>query len=301
LSPRKRGSRRVHASSDTKDPMRGNMHIISWMAVIALATAGTAAPSKLSKPTQPVSAAKSLVQNCDAHRFETTIHVTGADGQPKQSTVRMCGTEGQSDADWIRTLRDAVRKTSLNVQMPQAAREQIVAAVNAEIMRLMAPPSLAAGGADIAHLPKAAPTPSEVPLTRDYGALPPLPTAAVAPPHMLGPGGLIGPVPRLTLRCALAGDEDRPSDCDTLDRDTVMVVRADEAFPGGIAMRFLRHGDSRAELDLPAMQPGQTAKLRLPAAVCAGVVRSRVEVQALGGNAPSGTPAGTVGEYDLRC
>jgi hypothetical protein len=35
--------------------------------------------------------------------------------------------------------------------------------------------------------------------------------------------------------------------------------------------------------------------------VCRGVVRSRVEIQALGGNAPSGTPAGTIGEYDLRC
>jgi hypothetical protein len=41
--------------------------------------------------------------------------------------------------------------------------------------------------------------------------------------------------------------------------------------------------------------------LRLPPAVCAGVVRSKVEIQALGGKAPSGTPAGSVGEYDLRC
>ena len=50
-----------------------------------------------------------------------------------------------------------------------------------------------------------------------------------------------------------------------------------------------------------ALKPGQTASLRVPAAVCAGVVRSKVEIQALAANSPNGTPAGTIGEYDLRC
>jgi hypothetical protein len=80
-----------------------------------------------------------------------------------------------------------------------------------------------------------------------------------------------------------------------------LVVRADDAYPRGVAVRFVRHGDSRAETDLPAMKTGQTTTLRLPPAVCAGVVRSKVEIQALGANAPRGTPAGTIGEYDLRC
>jgi hypothetical protein len=39
----------------------------------------------------------------------------------------------------------------------------------------------------------------------------------------------------------------------------------------------------------------------LPKGVCAGVVRSKLEIQALGGGALSGTAAGTIGEYDLRC
>jgi hypothetical protein len=108
-------------------------------------------------------------------------------------------------------------------------------------------------------------------------------------------------VPHLTLRCALAGDEDRPTGCDTIDKDTVLVLRADEAFPRGLEMRFVRHGDSRAELDLPAMKEGQTTALHLPVAVCSGVVRSTVEIQALGANAPQGATAGTIGEYDLRC
>jgi hypothetical protein len=283
----------------------GNFTLLAGLAWFS-GTATTAAAQDTSPAAgDPAAAIKSLAQNCDAHKFETTVQVIGPDGRPKASKVKMCGTEGQTDADWIRTLEDAVKKTAESPQMPRTAKEQIVAAVNLEIQRLSQPTLQLSPGTDIASLPKAKPAmpvTSEAPLSRDFGALPPLPTAStVAPPHVLGPGGTMGAVPRLTLRCALAGDEDRPSDCDTIDRDTVLVVRADDAYPRGVAMRFVRHGNSRAETDLPALKPGQTASLRVPAAVCAGVVRSKVEIQALAANSPNGTPAGTIGEYDLRC
>ena len=43
---------------------------------------------------------ESLLENCDAHKFETMVDsVVG--GQPHRSKVKMCGKEGQSDADWI--------------------------------------------------------------------------------------------------------------------------------------------------------------------------------------------------------
>jgi hypothetical protein len=241
------------------------------------------------------------VQNCDAHKFETTIQQM-VDGKPKQSKVRMCGTEGQSDADWIKTLKDAVKKTQ-GSEMPPGVKQQIVAAVNAEIERLSTPALNLPKGADISKLPKAAlNTTPQRPLTRDYDALPPLPTASnVTPANVLGPGGIMATAPRVTLRCALAGDEDRPTECDSIDKDTVLVLRADDSFPAGLDVHFVRHGDERAELTVPALKPGQTALLRLPARVCAGVVRSKVEIQAQGANSPSGTPAGTVGEYDLRC
>lgn len=283
---------------------RGKIYFLAATALLATAV-GASAAAPPEKPTAETSgAAAPPVQNCDAHRFETTIQLTGPDGQPRHSKVKMCGTEGQSDAEWIHTLQDAVKKTALSGQMPRAAKEQIIAAVNAEIERLTRPALALPGGTDISKLPKPNATPTaETPLSRDYGSFPPLPTAStVTPPNLLGPGGAFGaPTPRLTLRCALAGDEDRPSACDSIDKDTVLVVRADEAYPRGVAMRFVRHGNQRAELDLPALKAGQTASLRLPPAVCAGVVRSRVEIQALGAAAPSGTPAGTIGEYDLRC
>ena len=279
--------------------IRGKLRFVAGAAALAaVAGAGVAQPKDAAVASQATSAA----QNCNAHSFETTIQLTGPDGTPRSSKVKMCGTLGQSDADWIRTLQDAVKKTSLSPQMPAAAKEQIIAAVNAEIQRLSRPTLVLPEGTDIARLSKPQPRVNDTPLSRDFGALPPLPTpSAVAPPNVLGAGGIGGPAPRLTLRCALAGDEDRPSDCDTIDKDTILVVRADEAFPRGVAMRFIRSGDARGEIDLPALRVGQTASVRIPPNVCRGVVRSRVEIQALGANAPSGTAGGTIGEYDLRC
>jgi hypothetical protein len=285
--------------------MRGCFLLTGVATLLAAAAANGAAPGKKMPVHAPPSApAAALARNCGAHSFETTIQLPGADGLPKQSKVHMCGTAGQSDADWIKTLQDAVTKTAANPAIPAAAKAQIIAAVNAEVARLNMPPGLRLPtGSDISKLPKAAEnsTPA-VPLSRDYDALPPLPTAStVPPPRVLGPDSVYGPTLRLTLRCALVGDEDRPTDCDTIEKDTVIVLRADEAFPNGLDVRFVRNGDSRAESRLPAMKPGQVATLRLPAAVCGGVVRSKVEIQAVGANAPSGSPAGKIGEYDLRC
>jgi hypothetical protein len=281
---------------------RGQFNImIGGAALLAAAAGATAEPQKQAPSDEAPTAEKALVQNCDAHKFETTIQQM-VDGKPKQSKVRMCGTVGQSDADWMKTLKDAVKKTQAS-EMPPGVKQQIVAAVNAEIERLSTPALNLPKGADISKLPKAAlNTTPERPLNRDYEALPPLPTASNVPtPNVLGPGGIAAIAPRVTLRCALAGDEDRPTECDSIDKDTVLVLRADDSFPAGLDVRFVRHGDERAELSVPALKPGETALLRLPARVCAGVVRSTIEIQAKGANAPSGTAAGTVGEYDLRC
>lgn len=282
--------------------MRGQFQVLSGIALLAQAAmAGGAAPK--AKAPATAAAAAAIVQDCAAHSFETTIQLTGADGSAHQSKVHLCGTKGQSDAEWVNTLQDAVKKTTLSSQMPAAAKEQIVAAVNAEIARLSIPTLSLPRGTDIAKLPKASTAPPDgTSLSRDYGSLGALPTATnVEPPHVLGAGAAFAPAARLTMRCAAPGDEDRPGDCDTIDRDTVMVLRADDAYPRGLEVRFLRHGDSRAELNLPALKQGQTANLRLPPAVCSGVVRSKVEVQALGANSPNGTAAGRVGEFDLRC
>ena len=291
--------------------MRGKLQIIGGIALLA-ASAAFAAPAK--KPVKPAPSAKaepaeSAVQNCDAHQFETVVQLAGADGQVRQSKVRVCGTEGQTDADWIRTLEDAEKKTAASVRMSPAAKDQIVTALKAEIARLSAPAPAMTQGTPVAPPPLVTPAP-EPPIERDYASLPPLPTApTVEPPHLLGPAvagaagsvRLAAPPARLTLRCAIVGDEDRPQDCDRIERNTVLVLRAEEPYPKGLRISFVRRGDDRGSLTLPPLQQGQTASLRLPAAVCSGVVRSKLQIQAVGSNVPAGTPAGTVGEYDLDC
>ena len=105
------------------------------------------------------------MQSCDAHKFETAIQLIGPDGKPKQSKVKMCGTIGQSDADWIRTLEDAVGKTQENTEMPRAAKEQIIAAVTLEIDRLRHPALQLPPGTDIATLSRPKPSLPAAPAT----------------------------------------------------------------------------------------------------------------------------------------
>src|SRR5437764_8346344 len=107
------------------------------MLLVALALAGApvTAAKKKPQPDSPPAQMQKLLENCDAHKFETVIELT-VEGQTKHSRVKLCGTEGQSDADWVRTLKDAVMKTEANLQMPPAVREQIATALNAEISRL---------------------------------------------------------------------------------------------------------------------------------------------------------------------
>jgi hypothetical protein len=285
--------------------MRGVFPTIIGAALLASATITSAAPAPNAKQNVPKPASSVemvAVQSCEAHKFETIISLTGPDGKPHDSKVRLCGLAGQNDADWIRTLKDAVKKTALNATMPQAAKEQIIAAVNGEIARLSTPKLGLAEGVDIGRLKKPLPPTSEVPLSRDYGALPPLPIASAVPsPNLLSPGSGGSSSLSLTLRCAVAGDESRPGSCYSIDRETVLSVEADQSFPRGIELHFVRHGDERAQLSLPAMGVGQTQRVRIPAEVCVGVLRSKVQIQALLANSPRGAAPTTIGEYDLRC
>src|SRR5436305_6641706 len=149
---------------------RTGVFILTLALVAPLAAAPRkAAPKPAPKP--PVEA--KLIQSCDAHKFEAVVD-TVVDGQPSKSKVRLCGVEGQSDADWIGTLHDAIRKLVADKEMAPGKREQIVAAIKAEIARLSivgtpVPPK------------REAREQSTPPLSRDYAALPPLPTPPETP------------------------------------------------------------------------------------------------------------------------
>jgi hypothetical protein len=274
------------------------------------AQSGSAAPSpKL----------ENLLENCDAHKFETTVDSV-VDGQPHRSKVKMCGTEGQSDADWIGTLKDAIAKLDANKEMPPATRDQIVSAINTEIARLNGVGT--ANPNDSLLPPGRSASKSPEPLSNDYTVLPPLPTTTPPPPRVLPPaeeaalaGGASSAAaavtvpaapppapkpamanPRLSFSCV---NPDYPGGgpCITLTRDTMLTVKSPAAVAGDLSLRFVRQGDARADVSLGAMRKGQTVRLSIPQAVCSGVVTSEVVMQVIGG----GQVLDRQGPYLLRC
>ena len=303
------------------------------MLLVALALAGApvTASKEKAQPDSPPSQMQKLLENCDAHKFETFIEVK-VEGQPlpKRSRVKLCGTEGQSDADWVRTLKDAVAKTSANLQMPPAVREQIVTALNAEISRLnggsaallplrqTSKSSALDGLAALPPLPgpKQAETAAALPPPRmiaprsssqDYAALPPMPTAVTAPTRVLT--GSVGaslpalPKPHMQFICFTPGETgDVP--CTGFTRDTLLTVRAGEDLPAGTSLRFVRDGDARADVELAQLRKGKTQRLALPPQVCSHVVGGSLEirvVRSVPAAGPSGQEVGKDGPYDLRC
>lgn len=272
-----------------------------------------------------------LLESCDAHKFETIIEAT-VDGQPKRSRLRLCGTEGQTDADWVKTLKDAVAKTEGNQQMPKAVRDQVANALNAEIVRLtlsgsaitkLPPPRATTktptldGIAALPPLPgpktaeptAALPPPRMLPprsSTPEYASLPPLPTTVTAPTRILAGGSLLLPAlpkPKMRFICYTPGDVgDIP--CAEFARDTLLTVRADEDLPSGTSLRFVRNGDARADVELAQLRKGKTQRFALPPEVCRHVSGATLEiriVRAVRAAGPSGQEVGKEGPYNLRC
>jgi len=272
------------------------------LAGFGLAATAAQGQEAASQPQDPAPELKALADSCAAHKFETMV-VTDGSGRAKK--VKICGKEGQSDADWLVTLRDSARKVEADEAMEQAVKDQILSALHEEIGRLESeaaaatPPPVAtvtleampattiAVGAAPVVVPEAAPQYSSVP------ALPaPRPRAVGAQAKATA-----GPVvrPRLTLRCALPTD--RFAACANLERETRLLIRADEDMASGTSLRFLRGGNARAELDVGALKKGDVLREKLPGRVCAGVLRGKVEVQVLSKN----QVAETLGPWPLYC
>lgn len=257
---------------------------------------GTNAPAKATAtPSPPPPALKAVVESCSARKFETTVEAT-VNGTKRSRRVKLCGKEGQSDASWIATLKDAVAKARANMSFSKPMREAIAIAINDEIDRIQAG---SAAAAPILSKPVVL-TP---PATRlpEYSALPPLPAprpAAVAKP---GSRAAAAPLPpRLTLRCAERGEKGEGRACDFLEPATVLTLRADEPLPAGATLRFLRKGDARGEVAVAPMRSGEVRRVRLPAQLCKGVATSRAEIQLLRAGA-GGPVLTTFGPFGLRC
>ena len=220
-----------------------------------------------------------LVSDCNARKFETVVE-REENGERKSSKVKLCGKQGQTDAEWATTLKDAAAKIEANATMPQTAKDQLSAALKAEIAKVEAGAALTP--APVASVEQPAPKP----------APPPVAVAAKSP--------AAAPAlkkPKLTIRCLAPGEKGGGSSCSALDRATRLSILADADLGSGASLRFLRRGDVRAQLALAPMRLGETYRSKLPAELCAGVASTKVEIQVMG----SGQVVETLGPYSLRC
>ncbi len=295
--------------------MTGRIIFMSTALGLAAAGAATAAPPDATPSTE----AQQLMQNCDAHKFETVVKEVVA-GQPHQSKVKLCGKQGQSDAEWIGTLKDAVSKIDSNKDMPAAVRDQIVTALNAEIGRLEIKSATALdtlvpvqkttaldGISPLPPLPQAKPaetalaprrTAPAAPLS-DYAALPPIPTAPPPATHVLAGGvasvAAVLPKPRMRLSCYTPGGIEGP--CTGFTRDTLLIVSAGEDLPADTSLSFVRDGDPKADVELAELKKGKSLRFAVPEDVCRHVVGGKLELRIM----RSGQEVGSDGPYNLNC
>jgi hypothetical protein len=301
-------------------------------AVIALSLAPTAAvAAERTTPTKEP-AVPQLMQSCDAHKFETVVRAK-VDGQLLDKKVKLCGVEGQSDADWIKTLKDAIAKLQANKEVEPAVRDQIVGAINREIARLSiegsAPTPLRrdpGSGTDLslsrdystlpplpppretAEAPVVPPASNSLPppqvadesrVRREYAQLPPLPTAP-APAPVARPASIPAVAPRLTFGCDAPGDITSDAPCADFERETMLTIHARDDVPAGTLLQFVRNGQSQAELPLTGMRKGGALRTALPREVCRGFTNGRLELRLVRGEVGSEVLT-TEGPYNLRC
>ena len=277
---------------------------------IILASLGLAASGALAqeadpaagKAAEPSAELKARVEACSAHQFETMVVLPGRD---RGSKVRICGDDGQTDAQWIATLKDSVAKTEANGEMDPEVKAQIVEALRIEIAKLeeaakaLHAPSIAEIAVNEGPVAAREPDP-------EYSSLPPLPApkaqakVSLARRPLGSAGGASPPrpavvAPRLTIGCALPGESF--AECTELETQTRLAVVAKETLAAGTSLRFRRGDKVRAELDLGGLQKGQSLRRKLPGSVCMGVMRGRVSIDIVS----KGQVADSLGPYKLTC
>lgn len=300
----------------------GRIALTAAALALAFPIGASAAPAKEASPADsaPDSAEAQLLRNCDAHKFETVVHDV-VDGHPEASNVKLCGKEGQSDADWIGTLKDAITKVTGNKDMPEPVREQIVTALRTEIARLENPVPLVSSGpasgksafatlTPIGPLPQprtgesaSLPPPRTVGpasgLSDEYPVAPSIPTAPPPPVQVLS--GAAGaslpflPKPRMTLTCYTPGQAEGP--CTGFTRDTQITVHAGEDLPSAVGVRFVRDDDPKADVVLPQLKKGRSATFDVPADVCRHAVGGKLELRIT----RQGQEVGSEGPFNLNC
>jgi hypothetical protein len=256
---------------------------LSALGAAAFAATGAAAAPQSPKDGE-TSAAEALIANCNAHKFETTVQ-TMVDGKPHASKVKLCGKAGQSAAEWLVTLKDALATVAANPKMATEVKTQITAGLKSEIAMVEA---------GIAADREATATPVIAPI--------PAPTVAQPQSHIAPAAATIPsqPLPHLKLQCYAPGDLGSGGPCTTLARDTLLTVAVEGSLGSGGTLRFVHDGEVRGEIALAPMRKGQSRRVKLPPAVCSGGGTSSVAIQLVGPDAAQAS-GNALGPFPLRC
>ena len=240
--------------------------------------------------------AATLRSQCGDRRFETSADGM-IDGELKRRKITLCAAPGDSNAQWIAKLENAVSWVRAQPGLSDPVKAQLVASLQAKIeserslgpMRALPSGGLPAADALVATVP---PMPPPLPRSTLSGAA----MLALAPPLVARPP--------LTIRCLAAGERGAGTACGKLAATTVFTVHADADLAGPTTLRFTRRGEFRAETEVAALRRGQILRVKMPSQVCAGVVRSDVAIEIMSASSNSGRVAqiaDKVGPFDLHC
>ena len=239
--------------------------------------------------------ADARLANCGARRFESVAEFE-IDGKMKRSRLELCAKDGDTQAEWIATLEKNEAAIKAQTRLPESARFKLLSDLRAEIDRLKgSAQSLPIAGASIAAVPGlAVPKAPVVAPSSDFevAALPPLPppkpagsvpaaASAITRTASAAPAAPPGLRPKLAVKCAVPGGN--PINCDHLAIDDLLIIEAEEnlASPLTLTFRRTKSGDV-ADVTIRRLRQGDVSRIRVPAAMCKGVVRTTFDVQVSG-------------------
>lgn len=237
---------------------------------------------------------ETILSKCSDRRFEASADGM-IDGALKHRRITLCAAPGESDLQWTVRLENAVVWVRAQKDLSDPVKDELVTKLRDEIGRVKSRERSA--GLLSSALPAADALVATVPPMP-----PPLPSQTMSSSSLLA-SAILARLP-LTIRCLVAGERGNGGRCDKLEPETVFVVHADANLASPAILRFLRRGETRAEIPVVALRQGQTVRVKLPPELCSRVIASVVTIEVLARDRT--TPIGTrvaeeLGPFRLRC
>jgi hypothetical protein len=244
------------------------------------APAGQPPSAEQNQSVQDFDLAREKIVDCEGQKY---VFAWGAGAHPTK--VTLCSEKDASRDEVIRMLDDAASKLATSA-LPEDRRTALVGQIRAKIAEIQ---SLSQ-----ATLPPPLRTEKVNPASA-MATVAPLPPPLVASKSSSPPRVLFNR-PRLTLTC-MSPQLPSGGPCIALDRDTILTVKAGEALPSDVSLRFVRQDDQSAEVALGGMRKGQARRMSLPNDICKGALTGEVEIRI----ARQGQTVGREGPYSLHC